>query len=436
LEDESRDGGSTVRILVVGAGAREHALCRALAHNAAVDRIYAAPGNAGMSEFATLEHLSVGDIPGIAEFAERESIDLTVIGPEMPLVAGLADELMERGLPVFGPTRDAAMIEGSKLWARELCARHGIPGPIFGGFTDPADAIAFLDQLEAPYVVKADGLAAGKGVTIAETRPEAESAIHDCLVARVFGDSGSRVVLEEHLSGVEVSAFALTDGKSVLPLTLAQDYKRALDDDQGLNTGGMGAYSPLPFVDEAVQRRIDDEILRATVAAMEDEGIRYQGVLYAGLMLTADGPKVLEFNARFGDPETQVVVPRLESSLGELMLACVEGNLAPYRVTWKPEARVGVVLASGGYPGVHENGKEILGLEDATAMTGVEVYHSGTALRDGRVVTAGGRVLTVSAGGPTLDEARGRAYEAVERIRFEGAAYRTDIAREIPRGQT
>ena len=292
-----------MRVLVVGAGAREHALCSALARNPVVDRIYAAPGNAGMREYATLEHLSVGDIPGIAEFCERESIDLTVVGPEMPLVAGLADELLDRGLPVFGPTRDAAMIEGSKTWARELCLRHGIPGPLFGAFTDPSDALGFLDRLEAPYVVKADGLAAGKGVTIAETRAEAERAIEDCLVARVFGDAGARVVLEEHLTGIEVSAFAMTDGKTVLPLTMAQDYKRALDGDRGPNTGGMGAYSPLPFVDDALAQRIDADVLRATVAAMEEEGIRYQGVLYAGLMLTADGPKVLEFNARFGDPE-------------------------------------------------------------------------------------------------------------------------------------
>jgi phosphoribosylamine--glycine ligase len=424
-----------VRILVVGAGGREHALCRSLAHNPAVDRIYAAPGNAGMREFATVEHLSVGDIPGIAEFAERESLDLTVVGPEMPLVAGLADELIDRGLPVFGPTRDAAMIEGSKTWARELCARHGIPGPLFGGFTDPAEAFAFLDRLEPPYVVKADGLAAGKGVTIAGTRAEAEQAIRDSLVARVFGDAGSRVVLEECLTGVEVSAFAMTDGKTVLPLTMAQDYKRAMDGDEGPNTGGMGAYCPLPFVDEAMTRRIDEEILGPTIAAMEDEGVRYQGVLYAGLMLTADGPKVLEFNARFGDPETQVVLPRLESSLCELMLACVEGNLAPYRVTWKPEARVGVVMVSQGYPAAHDSGREIHGLQDVRSLPDVEVYHSGTALRDGRVVTAGGRVLTVSAGGPTLEEARGRAYEAIDRIGFEGAAYRTDIAAAIPRGQ-
>jgi len=419
---------------VVGGGGREHALCRALAGSPAVDRLYAAPGNAGMAELATLEHLSVGDIPGIAEFAERESIDLTVVGPEMPLVAGLVDELLERGLAVFGPTRDGAMIEGSKAWARELCARHGIPGPAFGQFTDPHEAVAFLDRLAPPYVVKADGVAAGKGVTIAEDRASAEKAIADCLVERLFGDSGARVVLEEHLTGEEVSAFALTDGKTVLPLSTAQDYKRAFDGDRGPNTGGMGAYSPVPFVDDALSRRIDDTILRATVAAMEEEGVRYRGVLYAGLMLTDDGPKVLEFNARFGDPETQVLVPRLESNIGELMLACVEGNLAPYRVTWRPEARVGVVLASQGYPGPHETGKAIVGLDEARAMEGVEVYHAGTVLRDGRVVTSGGRVLTVSAGGATLREARERAYAAIERIDFDGKMVRSDIAAGVGKG--
>ena len=423
-----------MRVLVVGAGGREHALCGALTRSPAVDRIYAAPGNAGIAEIATLEHLSVGDIPGIAEFAERESIDLTVVGPEMPLVAGLVDEMLDRGLAVFGPTRDGAMIEGSKAWARELCARHGIPGAAFGQFTDPKEAVEFLDRLSPPYVVKADGVAAGKGVTIAEDRAAAEKAITDSLVERVFGDSGARVILEEFLTGTEVSAFALTDGKTVLPLSTAQDYKRAFDGDRGPNTGGMGAYSPVPFVDELLTERIDETILRATVAAMEQEGVRYRGVLYAGLMLTEDGPKVLEFNARFGDPETQVLVPRLESNLGELMLACVEGNLAPYRATWKPEARVGVVLASDGYPGPHETGQAIDGLDEARAIEGVDLYHAGTVRRDGRVVTSGGRVLTVSAVGATLAEARDRAYAAVDHIRFEGKMARRDIAERVSKG--
>jgi len=423
-----------VRVLVVGGGGREHALCRALARSPAIDRIYAAPGNAGIAEIATLEHLSVGDIPGIAEFAERESIDLTVVGPEMPLVAGLVDELLERGLAVFGPTRDGAMIEGSKAWARELCARHGIPGALFGQFTEARPAVEFLDRLSPPYVVKADGVVAGKGVTIAEDRAAAEKAITDCLVERLFGDSGARVVLEEFLVGTEVSAFALTDGKTVLPLSTAQDYKRAFDGDLGPNTGGMGAYSPVPFVDDALTERIDETILRATVAAMEQEGVRYRGVLYAGVMLTDEGPRVLEFNARFGDPETQVLVPRLESNLGELMLACVEGNLAPYRATWKPEARVGVVLASAGYPGSHETGREITGLDAAGSVESVHLYHAGTVRRDGRVVTSGGRVLTVSAGGATLGEARERAYEAVDRIHFDGKTSRRDIAERVSKG--
>ena len=291
-----------MRVLVVGGGGREHAICRSLANSAAVDRLYAAPGNAGIAELATIEHLSAGDIPGIAEFAERESIDLTVVGPEVPLVAGLADELQGRGLAVFGPTRDGARIEGSKAWTRDLCARHGIPGPAHGEFTELGAAIEFLDEMTPPYVVKADGLAAGKGVTVTEDRAAAEMAIEDCLVNRIFGDAGSTVVIEEFLEGVEVSAFGLTDGTTVLPLALAQDYKRAEDGDRGPNTGGMGAYSPLPFVDEATETLICDQILRATVAAMEKQGVRYRGVLYAGLMLTADGPKVLEFNARSAIP--------------------------------------------------------------------------------------------------------------------------------------
>jgi phosphoribosylamine---glycine ligase len=423
-----------VRVLVVGGGGREHAICRSLAHSAAVDRLYAAPGNAGIADLATIEPLSAEDITGISRFAERESIDLTVVGPEVPLVAGLADELQSRGLAVFGPTRDGARIEGSKAWTRDLCARNGIPGPAYGEFTRLGPAIEFLGEMKPPYVVKADGLAAGKGVTVTEDRAAAEMAIEDCLVNRIFGDAGSTVVIEEFLEGVEVSAFGMTDGTTVLPLALAQDYKRAEDGDLGPNTGGMGAYSPLPFVDDAAEAQIYDEILRATIAAMAKEGVRYRGVLYAGLMLTADGPKVLEFNARFGDPETQVLLPRLASNLGELMLACVEGNLAPYRAAWKPRACVGVVLASGGYPGPYDAGMPIGGLGAAGSIEGVEVFHAGTELRDDRVVTSGGRVLTVSALGDALEDARGLAYEAASRIEFEGKTFRRDIAEGIHKG--
>jgi phosphoribosylamine--glycine ligase len=417
-----------VRILVVGGGGREHALCWRLAQSAMVDRLYAAPGNPGIAELATLVPVSAGDVTGIVDFAERESIDFTVVGPEAPLVAGLADEMQARGMAVFGPTREAARLEGSKVWARELCERYGIPAPRSRSFTEVEPALAFLDDLSPPYVVKADGLAAGKGVTVAPDRAAAHQALQDCLVKKVFGDAGRQVLVEEYLQGAEVSAMALTDGRTVLPLALAQDYKRALDGDMGPNTGGMGAYSPLGFIDGETESRIEETILGAVARALVGEGIRYRGVVYAGLMVTPDGPKVLEFNCRFGDPETQVILPRLVPNLGELLLACAEGNLADYRVTWTPDACVGVVLASAGYPGPVQAGKPISGLERAGELEGIRVFHSGTAVRDGRVITAGGRVLTVTALGPTVDEARARAYESCSMIRFEGVSYRTDVA--------
>jgi phosphoribosylamine--glycine ligase len=299
-------------------------------------------------------------------------------------------------------------------------------------FREAGPAVDHLRSHDGPYVVKADGLAAGKGVTVTKSRAEATRAIEDCLVHRVFGDAGTTVVIEEYLEGIEVSALALTDGRDVLPLALAQDYKRAEDGDRGPNTGGMGAYSPPPYVHESDPKTIAEGILRATVAAMAREGIRYRGVLYAGLMVTADGPKVLEFNCRFGDPETQVILPRLTTNLGELLLACVEGNLADYELGWRDEACVCVVLAAGGYPGQFQTGVPITGLADAAAQEDVHVFHSGTASRGGTVVTSGGRVLTVSALGTGLDEARRRAYEACSVISFEGMRFRTDIARRIP----
>jgi phosphoribosylamine---glycine ligase len=418
-----------VRILVVGSGGREHALCWALARNPILERLFIAPGNAGTAEVATPAGVSAADTSGIVQFAERESIDLTVVGPEAPLVAGLADDLEARGMAVFGPTREGARLEGSKAWARGLCERHAIPAPRSRQFDDVDSAFGYLDELEAPYVVKADGLAAGKGVVIAEDRAAARRALEQCLVERAFGDAGARVVVQEFLRGREVSAIALTDGRHVAPLALAQDFKRALDGDRGPNTGGMGAYSPVPWVDEGTEKAIVEDILQATVLGLEAEGIRYRGVIYAGLMLTEDGPKVLEFNCRFGDPETQVILPRLESNLAETLLACVEGNLVDYRLAWTADACVGVVMASGGYPGPVEVGKPISGLPEAARIPGVEVFHSGTAVRDGRVVTAGGRVLTVTARGSSLEDARRRAYEARSLIGFDGATVRTDIAR-------
>jgi phosphoribosylamine--glycine ligase len=417
-----------VKILVVGGGGREHALCWRLSQSPEVERLYAAPGNAGAAALAELAPVRADDVNGIANLAERESIDLTVVGPEAPLVAGLADQLQTRGLRVFGPTRDAARLEGSKVWARRLCDTHGIAAPRSRSFREVAPALAFLDALDPPYVIKADGLAAGKGVTVAEDRETARHALEDSLVGGVFGEAGRRVLVEEFLEGEEVSAMALTDGHAVVPLALARDYKRALDGDLGANTGGMGSFSPIPSVSADTEARIRSEILVPVARALAAEGIRYRGVLYAGLMLTTQGPKVLEFNCRFGDPETQVVLPRLASDILELLLACAEGNLAGQRVTWSNQACVAVVAASDGYPGPVQTGKLISGLEAALMVGGVQVFHSGTAFRDGRVVTSGGRVLTVTATGEDAEEARGRAYEACSRIGFEGMSYRTDIA--------
>jgi phosphoribosylamine--glycine ligase len=417
-----------MRVLVVGSGAREHALCWRLAQSPVVDRILAAPGNAGMAELATVVPVAATDVPGLVEMAERESIDLTVVGPEAPLVAGLVDELQERGLPAFGPTLEGARIEGSKVWARSLCERHAIPSPRSSAFEDVDPALRFVDELDPPYVIKADGLAAGKGVVIAEDRRGAQQALEDCLVRRVFGESGRSVVVEEFLEGTEVTAMAVSDGTTILPLALAQDFKRALDGDRGPNTGGMGAYSPVSTLGPSLEKQIHHDILQATADALASEGVRYQGVLYAGLMLTADGPKVLEFNCRFGDPEAQVVLPRLVGNLAELLLACVEGNLFHYALSWTSQSCVGVVLASRGYPGAIETGQPISGLEDLSGREGLHVFHAGTVARDGRVVTSGGRVLTVAALGSDVTEARRRAYEACTMIDFEGMRYRTDIA--------
>ena len=420
-----------MRILVVGGGGREHALCWSLARSSRADRLYAAPGNAGMGELATCIPVSAGDVQGLVEFAEQEGIDLTVVGPEAPLVAGLADEMQERGLAVFGPTREAARIEGSKAWARELCERHGIPTARSRSFTEIDAATEYLDGLEPPFVVKADGLAAGKGVTVSDDRGEAERALKASLVEGRFGDAGETVLVEEYLDGREVSALAFTDGENVAPLALAQDYKRALEGDRGPNTGGMGAFSPLEWVDPDTEREIAERILRPTVRALAEEGIRYRGVIYAGLMLTDDGPKVLEFNCRFGDPETQVILPRLVSDLPEVLMACVRGELPKQDLRWTRQACVGVVVASEGYPGTVRTGVPVEGLEAAEELPGVNVFHSGTASRGGRVVTSAGRVLTVTALGDDVERARELAYEACSRVGFDGMTYRRDVAERV-----
>jgi phosphoribosylamine--glycine ligase len=419
-----------MRIAVIGSGGREHALIEALALNPDVDLLYAVPGNAGTAARATNVHgIGVTDAAALAAFAESARVDLTVVGPEMPLVAGVADYFLDRGLAVFGPTAAAARIEGSKAFAKEVMAAAGVPTARAEVFDDPAAAIRALDDFGPPWVIKAEGLAAGKGVAVTSDLSTAKAAVEAALVRRVHGDAGARILLEEYLDGPEASMFALTDGRTVVPMAPARDYKRVADGDQGPNTGGMGAYSPLPDVPESLVDEVRRTILEPTVAELCARGIRYQGLLYAGLALTAAGPKVIEFNSRFGDPEAQVVLPRLASDLTGLLWATAEGVLAGEKVAWDPRACVTVVLASGGYPGSYHRDLPITGLDAAERSPDVRVYHAGTT-RDaaGVVRTAGGRVLAVTALGDDLAEARSRAYAAAELIHFDGVHYRRDIA--------
>ncbi|MEX2554142.1 MAG: phosphoribosylamine--glycine ligase [Actinomycetota bacterium] len=417
-----------MRVLVVGGGGREHALTWKLGQNPTVDKIFAVPGNPGIGEIAQCEPLDIADVDGLADFVDANGIDLTIVGPEAPLVAGLADELAARGHAVFGPSKAAARIEGSKAWAKQLMAKAGVPTARSETVATMEEGLAALDRFGSPVVVKADGLAAGKGVTVAESREAAEEALRICLVDQAFGEAGATVVIEEFLEGEELSILCLTDGRTVLPLVPAQDFKRAFDGDTGPNTGGMGAYSPVPQMPADVVDRAVREIFTPTVRALDEAGSRFVGCLYGGLMITADGPKVIEFNCRFGDPETQAIIPRLTSDLAELLLACVEGNLNLYRPRWTDDACVVVVLASGGYPGRYQTGVPIDGIDAVERMRGVEVFHAGTDRRKGRIVTAGGRVLGVSALGSDLAVARDRAYQAVASIRFDGMHYRKDIA--------
>jgi phosphoribosylamine--glycine ligase len=418
-----------MRIAVVGSGGREHALLVTLAQSPDVDRLFAVPGNAGTAEVAeNVQGLGVTDAAGLADFAERRRIDLTIIGPELPLVAGVADEFLDRGLPVFGPTAAAARIEGSKAFAKEVMAEAGVPAAHSETFTDPGAAVAALDGFGPPWVVKADGLAAGKGVTVTDDHAAARAAIEAALVGRVHGEAGARILLEEYLEGPEASVFAVTDGRTVLPLAPARDHKRIGDGDTGPNTRGMGAYSPVPDVDDELVDAVRRTVLEPTVAELARRGARYQGLLYAGLTLTAAGPKVLEFNCRFGDPETQAILPRITTDLADLAWAAAEGTLAGCKVSWDPRACVTVVLAAGGYPGSYRTGLEVEGLQAAAAEPGVHLFHAGTALdRAGRVRTTGGRVLGVTALGDDLADARARAYQAAELVRFDGVQYRHDI---------
>ena len=424
----------TVDILLLGAGGREHALLCKLAESPRAGKIYVAPGNGGMYGLATKVELNDEDPVAVAEWARENGIGLVVIGPEAPLVAGVADAVRAAGIPCFGPNGQAAQMEGSKKFAKQVMLRAGVPTAAYRSFTDEAACAAYVEQAGGPIVVKADGLAAGKGVIVAKTTEEALEGVHECF-SGVFGDAGATVVVEEMMEGPECSLLALTDGKTLVPLATSQDHKRALDGDLGPNTGGMGVYSPVPMVtDEELETMIDIE--KRVVAELAAEGITYSGCLYGGFMLTKDGPKVLEFNARFGDPETQVVLPRMKADLVDVFLACDNGTLDPKDVRWGDDWAVSVVLTSAGYPGSYEKGKVISGIEDACAMDGVTVYHAGTKLDDeGRVLTNGGRVLDVTAVAPTFEEARNLAYAACEKIDFDGKTYRSDIGLRCIQGR-
>ena len=417
-----------MKILVVGSGGREHALCWAIGASPLVSRLYCAPGNAGIAENAVCIDIAAEDIDGILRFATEEVLDLVVVGPEAPLVAGLADRLAEAGIRVFGPSAAAARLEGSKGFMKDLCQKYGIPTAGYARFDDAAAAKAFLRERGAPIVVKADGLAAGKGVTVAESRQAAEAAVDEALVDGRFGEAGGEVVIEEFLEGEEVSFFALVDGETALPLASAQDHKRAFDGDEGPNTGGMGAYSPAPVMDAGLEEKVMQRIVQPTVDAMKAEGCPYQGVLFAGLMIQDGEPKLLEHNVRFGDPECQALMIRLKSDIVPALFAAAEGQLKNVDLRWYGDAAMVVVLAAKGYPGSYEKGSEIRGIKAAAEQTEVTVFHAGTRRgEEGELRAAGGRVLGVAARGATIREARDRAYAAVDKIEWPEGFCRRDI---------
>lgn len=416
-----------MKVLVVGGGGREHAICRKLKQSPRVDKLYCAPGNGGIAEIAECVPIKATEIKAIADFAEKEKIDLTVVAPDDPLVMGLVDLLESRGLRAFGPRANAAVIEGSKVFSKELMKKYGIPTAGYEVFDDPSKAVEYLKKGSFPAVIKAEGLALGKGVIIAQTFAEAEAAVHEMMEAGKFGDAGKRVVIEDFLTGPEISVLAFTDGKTMRPMVSAQDHKRAYDNDKGLNTGGMGAFSPSRIYDEKMAEECMNNIFLPTMKAMNAEGRTFKGVLYFGLMSTADGVKVIEYNCRFGDPETQAVLPRLEGDLLEIFEAVIDERLGETDFGWSDSACVCVVAASGGYPEKYETGKEITGVAEAEALEGVTVFHAGTKLDGGRLLTAGGRVLGVTALAPTLDAAIARAYEGIEKISFDKMHFRKDI---------
>jgi len=417
-----------MRILVVGGGGREHSLCWAISASPLCTKLYCAPGNAGIAQVAECIDVAAEDIAGQVALAKREKIDFVVVGPEVPLAMGLADRLAEAGIKVFGPSQNAAQLESSKGFTKELCKRHNIPTGAYERFTDADKAAAYIRAQGAPIVVKADGLAAGKGVVVAETVEQAIEAARDMLSNNRFGTAGASVVIEEFLVGEEMSFFALSDGEHVLPLIGAQDHKRAFDGDKGPNTGGMGAYSPAPVFDAAMQKRTMDEIILPTARAMAEAGMPFKGVLYAGLMITAQGPKIFEYNCRFGDPECQVLMMRLKSDILPALIACADGGLKHFDLRWSNDSALTVVMAAKGYPDAYQKGTEIRGLDAAAKVEGVQIFHAGTRPDGKRVLANGGRVLNVTAMAPTVEEARNRAYRAVDLIDWPEGFCRRDIA--------
>lgn len=414
-----------MKVAVIGGGGREHTLAWKLSQSLNVEKLYAIPGSAAMAEIATCVSIPLSDLEGIADYCVQEGIDMLVVGPEVPLTEGLADICQAKGLAVFGPNKAAAQMEGSKVFAKNLMKKYHVPTAAYASFTDGEAAKQYIHEQGAPIVVKADGLAAGKGVVVAQTEEEAIDAVNAMMEDHIFGASGGRIVIEECMVGEEASLLTFVDGKTIVPMISAQDHKRIFDNDEGPNTGGMGAYAPAPVMTPALIKEVEDTILRPTIEGLRQEGITYQGCLYAGLMITAKGPKVVEFNCRFGDPETQAVLPLLDSDLAEIMYACTQGKLRPDMVQWKPASACCVIMASAGYPASSHKGDVIEGLDalDKDAM----VFHSGTAKKDGSYVTNGGRVLGVTAVAPTLQEAIDKAYKNVQAIHFDGQQVRSDI---------
>ena len=416
-----------MRIFVIGSGAREHALVWKLAQSTRITQMYAAPGNPGIVPYAERVPFSVSQISEMADFAERHQIDLTIVGPEVPLISGIGNVFRQRGLRIFGPSKDGAALEGSKAFTKEVLTEAGIPTAQHRTFTNYTQALSYLEQHGAPIVIKADGNAAGKGAIVAIDMPTARDALKQMMVDRIFGAAGDVVVIEDYLQGDEIGATAICNGTDFLPLSLSQDHKRALDNDQGLNTGGMGVFTPLPFVNQSEETQIYHKVIEGTLQALKAKGIDFSGVLYSNIMLTERGPMVLEHNTRFGDPETQAFVMLLREDLLNV-LEYAEGRKLEIDKLWKPGYAISVTLAAGGYPGGYRSGLPITGIEEANRLEGVQVFHAGTALKEGQLVTAGGRVLSVAAYGETLQNAVGRAYEAIKYVSFDGMHYRKDIA--------